>query len=75
MDLDCTRNKAAEELLLQAIAEQSKHTGYIPTRNVQLKGRLEFRDCIRVVYDAMGKQIEHPDTFPVIVVESLKIVE
>ena len=73
--LDCAGNKAAKELLQKAYADRSKHTGYAPTKHVQVKGRLQFRPYVLVLYDATGKQIERADTFPVIVVESLKFVE
>ncbi len=73
--LDCAGKKDAKELLEKAYADLRKHTGFIPNKNVQVTGQLQFRPCIRVLYDYKGKQIEHTDTFPVIVVESLKIVE
>lgn len=71
--LDCAGNDAAKELLRKTYAELGKHTGFVPRKNVEVKGRLQFRPYI--LCDAAGKQIEHNDTLAVIVVESLKLVE
>lgn len=73
--LDCAGTKDAKELLEKAYADLRKHTGFIPTKTVQVTGRLQFRPYILVLYDDKGKKTEHTDTHPVIVVESLKFVE
>lgn len=71
--LDCAGNMAAKELLRNAYADMSKHTGYPRPKNVQVKGQLHFLPYLQ--YDAKGKQIEHRDTHAVIIVESLKVIE
>src|SRR5436190_20038499 len=51
--LDCAGNNAAKELLQKAYADLSKHTGFVPSKKVDVQGRLHFRPYL--LYDAQGK--------------------
>jgi RNA polymerase sigma factor (sigma-70 family) len=72
--LDCTGNKAAKELVEKTLTELKKHTGFLPTINVQVKGRLHFPPVTAVQF-VEGKRVEFSDTELVIIVESVKIVK
>lgn len=72
--LDCSANKTAQKLLKAEHGEFKIHdsTGRYP-HNVEVKGRLKFRPKVQM--DDKGRPVEQTDTIPVIVVDSLKIVE
>jgi hypothetical protein len=71
--LDCSASKAAQQLLKAAHGDPGAPKSWVVLKKVRVEGRLEFLPYLR--YDEKGKQIEHTDTLPVIVVESLKIIQ
>jgi hypothetical protein len=73
--LDCSDNVAAGKLIDaegEDYRRREPYTTPILVRYVQVKGRLEFRS--KWPWENQGKQADKTET-PVIVVESLKIVE
>jgi hypothetical protein len=74
--LDCSSSAAAQKLLQREHGEPERRiftSSTLPVRIVQVQGRLKFRPTAKA--EGKGKRAGRTDTVPVIVVESLKIVE
>jgi hypothetical protein len=74
--LDCSSSAAAQKLLQGEHGEPESRiftSSTVPVRIVQVQGRLKFRPAGKV--EGKSKRAGRSDTVPVIVVESLKIVE